>query len=148
VVRKSAGKRPHGIPREGWKRNIKMDFIIEWPSGSLPNRVTHLQVSQKSANVSRRTVLNPFTGRPSVKLEYLWYFHTKLQCATRHAMESAVGMELTVCSLLPSSCLTSIANRYVSTKMSILLKPMEKWNCQCTFGKNVQYELDNYTFQL
>jgi len=29
VVRKPAGKRPHGIPRHGWKRNIKMDFIIE-----------------------------------------------------------------------------------------------------------------------
>jgi len=29
VVRKSAGKRPHGIPTYGWKRNIKMGFIIE-----------------------------------------------------------------------------------------------------------------------
>ena len=28
VVRKSAQKRQHGIPRYGWKRNSKMDFII------------------------------------------------------------------------------------------------------------------------
>ena len=41
-------------------------------------------------------MLHPFTDRPSVKVEYLWYFHTKFQGATRHARESVVGIELTV----------------------------------------------------